>query len=128
MTYTTLDPLIATLFAVECRNHGQSIILATPRGRFAELDPSLTDAYFRRLERSVTLDVLPLEFTEGATHEVDVEQAINFLKPLTSDWLPERIHGISGLASALDEALARRLHLPDDSIRHFAAIMRSRSS
>src|SRR4051794_8251089 len=40
VTCTTTDPLVATLFAIESRNHGPAVILAVRRGVFEELAES----------------------------------------------------------------------------------------
>jgi hypothetical protein len=37
MTCTTTDPLVATFFAIECRNHGSALILAAPSRLFEGL-------------------------------------------------------------------------------------------
>ena len=38
ITCTSTDPLVATLFAIECRNHGHAVILAVRRDRFRGID------------------------------------------------------------------------------------------
>jgi len=111
-TYTSLDPLVATLFAVECRSHGVAIVLMARRGRFEEVPPGPFDKTFQALESQVVLAAPPLEFVEKAVLSLEVNRCLRVLTELGFTGLPSRIHGISHLRRTLFEthSLGQRLN------------------
>jgi hypothetical protein len=62
-TCTTTDPLVATLFAIECPHHGPSTVLLAPMTAFDGLTgPTNHAAIF---EREIVVNLLPLDFARG---------------------------------------------------------------
>jgi hypothetical protein len=111
-TYTSLDPLVATLFAVECRSHGAAVVLVARRGRFEEVPPGPFDKTFQALESQVVLATPPLEFAEKSELSLEVNRCLRVLTELGFTGLPSRIHAISHLRRTLFEthSLGQRLN------------------
>jgi hypothetical protein len=62
LTPTSRDPLVATLFALNCVRFGKAIVQICDRGSVADLiHPGNT---LNELEREVVIGVAPAEFTE----------------------------------------------------------------
>jgi hypothetical protein len=89
ITCTSTDPLVATLFAVECRNHGRAIIAAAKRENFRGLvgPPN----HFAVLESAVNLYVPPPEFAARVQIMLDVDRALAILSEIGFKDLPVRI-------------------------------------
>lgn len=123
MTYTSTDPLVATLFAVACRGLGPAVLLASPRGRFPELEPGPSDLLFQAWECSVTLAVRPIEFASRAEYSMDVVEALRSLAELGFPGLPQGLNGRSALQYALTESHSLGQRLNREQIRRFTALM-----
>jgi hypothetical protein len=100
ITCTTTDPLVATLFAIECRNRGPAVVLVARRKPFEGLigPPN----YFAIVECAVNVLVAPLDFASQAVLTLDVDQAITILGEMGFDRLPARISGQVALREALN--------------------------
>jgi hypothetical protein len=123
LTYTSIDPLVATLFAVECRNHGKAVVLALERGRFPEVEPGELDQVFQVMECSVTLSVAPLDFAKNAVWTFDVDRCLEVLSQLGISDLPPRIKGKSHLHDTLAESHRLGQRLTREQIRRFTALI-----
>ena len=89
ITCTSTDPLVATLFAIECRNHGRAIILASRRSLF---DGLLAPAnHFWEIESAINLKISPVEFSLSAEVSLEVEKALEILRDLGFGDIPIRI-------------------------------------
>src|SRR4051794_31766129 len=88
LTPTTTDPLIATLFGVECRRWGRAIVLVVDRERIERLLG--TENVLADIEQEVVIRLSPSEFAEYASHEVPIEQAWQWLREIGYE-LPIRI-------------------------------------
>jgi hypothetical protein len=80
-TPTTTDPLIATLFAIECCRHGAGGLWLAPRLSVADLivEPNCLS----ELEREIVLGILPIEFERGFTrHWVQAHDARSALEAM----------------------------------------------
>ena len=64
ITCTSTDPLVATLFAIECRNHGPAVILAARQDQFLGLIAPTN--HFFVFESAVNLYIPPLQFASKA--------------------------------------------------------------
>lgn len=119
LTYTTTDPFVATLFAVECRNHGPAVIYLAQRGRFPEVPPGPFDVSFQIKECSVTLAIPPDAFSMNAEAEVHVDDALRILADLGFAEVPARIHRRSHLDDALNESNRLGQRLSPDQVARF---------
>ena len=104
-TYTSLDPLVATLFAVECRSHGAAIVLVARRGHFEEIPPGPFDMTFQTLENQVVLATRPRGFAEAADFSLEVDRCLEILADLGFGSIAVRIRGKSHLRESLLESL-----------------------
>ncbi|MBF2049791.1 MAG: hypothetical protein IGS54_20895 [Elainella sp. C42_A2020_010] len=87
----SIDPLIATIFALEGKGiTGNGIVLiATQRGLG---NPVVDTGNFRRvLEREVQVGMLPLEFQNKALHSISVDRARQILSEMGVAELPNSI-------------------------------------
>ena len=121
LTYTSLHPVVATLFAVEARNHGHAVLIASWRGEFPEVDPGPFDVGFQRLELSVTLSVTPAHFAQNAELVFDVDHALQTLAAVGYSGIDHRLSGKDALQKALSTGNWRLDH---EQIRRFVSIMR----
>jgi hypothetical protein len=117
ITCTTTDPLIATFFAIECRNHGRAVILAARRELFRELHDSQN--YFSVIEAAVDLQIGPAEFARMAEIELDVEKSIEILHELGIRDISVRLAGYDALQIEIRESHAAGLRLSVEQIRLF---------
>jgi hypothetical protein len=117
ITCTTTDPLVATLFAIECRNHGRAVILMSRRGLFIELREAPN--FFSVIEAAVDLQILPVEFARMAEIELDVERSIEILNEMGFQHIPVRLTGYAALHEELDESHSAGRRLSVEQIRLF---------
>lgn len=117
ITCTTTDPLVATLFGIECRNHGNAVIVAAWRD---PLERSIdADNWLDIIECSVNLRLLPLEFQDQAEFYLEVDSAIMILKELGFTDLPARLRDKSILQQEIAETHALGMRLNAEQIRRF---------
>jgi hypothetical protein len=119
ITCTTTDPLIATLFAIECRNHGHAVILVARRELFREFRGAPN--YFSVSESAVNLQIVPAEFAKMAELVLDVGRSIEILREVGFPDLPVRLAGYAALQDEIDESHAAGLRLNAQQIRLFNA-------
>lgn len=99
ITCTTADPLVATLFAIECRNNGPAIILAARWDSFSEEErPDFTN-HFWLMENEVVLWLPPVEFEKRAEVALEVDRALEILADLGFEGLPIRTFRIRANSS-----------------------------
>lgn len=120
-TCTTRDPLVATLFAIECRNHGRAVILAARRDPLESLVGP--ENYFSVTECAINLRCSPLEFESQAELSLDVDASIVILRELGFSDMPARLRGKTTLQQELEETHALGIRLNEDQIRQFNARM-----
>lgn len=110
-TYTSLDPVVAFLFALECRNHGEAVVVIGRRGRFAEFPVGPNDVYSQRLERSVTVEAQPSEFASEAVAVIPLERCREALANLGFRDFPPSIYDGERARRSLEatETLGERL-------------------
>ena len=87
ITCVTTDPLVATLFAIECRNHGQAAVVIAARADFELAKAN----FFAEEESAVNLSVSALEFEDCAALIIDVDRAIAILEELGYRSIPIRL-------------------------------------
>jgi len=121
MTPTTTDPLVATLFAIECRNHGPALILAAPRSLFEGLIGPAN--YFSVIESAVNLEIFPMEFAIMAKEKLDVDQSIAVLHEMGFQEMPVRLSGSYALQRTIDESYKAGLRLSEEQIRSYNSRM-----
>ena len=102
-TSTSSDPLVATLFALECRRMGQAVVWACERSKLEQ--------YIRRpnvlaeLESEVAVSVAPLKFVElFQPLRIDVDDSLARLKRLGFE-MPEVIADKHVLRNELGDKL-----------------------
>lgn len=117
ITCTTTDPLVATLFAIECRNHGRAVILAARRELFEAL-PGLSN-YFSVSESAVNLPIVPAEFAMRAEVALDVDRSLEILREMGFQGIPVRLNGLAALQQELGESHAAGLRLNEEQISLF---------
>jgi hypothetical protein len=117
ITCTTTDPLVATLFAIECRNHGRPAILVARKDLFGELIAE--DNFFSVIECAVNVRISPLEFAALAEAVLDVEDSLTILRELGFEDLPVRLSGTTALQDLLEETHVRRMRLNEEQLRLF---------
>jgi hypothetical protein len=121
ITCTSSDPLVATLFAIECRNHGHAIVLAVRRTLFAEL--LAPPNFFSMSESAVNLQIDPTEFARRADITLDVNRSLQILSELGFQNVPVRLTGWAALQQELDESLALGIRLNEEQIGLFNSRM-----
>ena len=89
ITCTSTDPLVATLFAIECRNHGRAIIAVGRQDKFAGLVAPTN--HFSIVESAVNLYIPPLQFVEKAEITLEVDRALTILNEIGFADLPIRM-------------------------------------
>jgi len=89
MTCCTIDPFVATLFAILCRNHGRAVVLASRQSKHRALIGPTN--HFDNIEASVNLLLSPIEFARKADVQLPVEFAMGYLRDIGITELPERI-------------------------------------
>jgi len=117
ITCTSTDPIVATLFAIECRSHGPGVILIAPTRAF---EGRLGAENYKSVEEcAVNLLLTPEEFSSQILMSLGVDLSMDILGRLGHEWLPARLNGRSALREALDESSHRRLRLNPEQIREF---------
>jgi hypothetical protein len=125
ITFVSTDPLVATLFAIECRNHGQPAVLILSKEVapvLAEVTPERinpVDITFDGLERAVKLAASPSDLERMASYIVDVDDAIVVLNELGFEDIPVRIGSKSELNRYLADNYASGVRLSLKQIREF---------
>jgi filamentous hemagglutinin len=119
ITCTTTDPLVATLFAVECRNHGRAIILAARRDRFENLIGPRN--VFEDIESAINLSCSPIEFAEQAEFVLEVDRAIDILRDLGFEDVPVRLKGTTILQQEIGETHSLGMRLNKEQLDQFNA-------
>jgi hypothetical protein len=89
ITCTSTDPLVATLFAIECRNHGRAIIAVDRQDKFVGLVAPTN--HFFVFESAVNLYVPPLQFAAQAEIILEVDMALAILNEIGFRDLPTRM-------------------------------------
>jgi hypothetical protein len=122
ITCTSTDPLVATLFAIECRNHGHAVILAaTKRDDF--LGYTAPPNYFFDYESSVNLYIPPLQFAAEAGIILEVDRALAILRELGFEELPVRISSKEMLRDALWQSYVAGQRLSVEQLDRFNSRM-----
>jgi hypothetical protein len=117
ITCTSTDPLVATLFAIECRNHGHAIILVIRKELFDNV-PGPPN-YFSISESAVNLRIEPAEIARRAEVALDVDESLWILRELGFEDIPVRLRGRAALQQELDESHAAGLRLNEEQIALF---------
>jgi len=126
ITFVSTDPLVATLFAIECRNHGEAAVLLVARRAFqvvvsddvsGRINP--VDLTFTVPECAVQLAVSAPELERQASYIVKVDDAIRILEELGVKPLPIRMTGRSDLQDYIFGTHADGERLSINQIREF---------
>lgn len=108
---------MATLFAVECRNHGRAIIAAARREKFVgSVGPP---NHFVVFESAVNLYIPPLDFATRAEIILDVDRALAILVEIGFEDLPVRIRGKDALRHAILQSYEAGQRLNEEQRRWF---------
>jgi hypothetical protein len=121
ITCTRTDPLVATLFAVECRNHGRPAILVARRDLFGESNAD--DNFFSVIECAVNVRVSPIEFAAKAEVVLDVDDSLTILRELGFEEISVRLSRKSALQDVLEDTHLRGMRLNQEQLRLFEARM-----
>lgn len=113
ITPATTDPLVATLFAIECSRHGSGVVYLARTALIA--NRIVSSNWFAELECEIGLRLTPLEFAqEFAGSQIQVGRAREILRKLDVE-VPEVISN----RRQLDRELERRQQLTDRQIVEF---------
>jgi hypothetical protein len=116
MTPTTTDPVVATLFAVESRNHGQATLLLAER---TPLETLVGEAnHFANLECAINLRIQPLDFFRVVARRVEVDRSLAVLASMGFDQLPSRLRP-GALTDALRWTESISYRLSPDAIQQY---------
>ena len=116
-TPATTDPLVATLFAVLCRNHGASVALLVDR---SSLEPFVGPAnFFGEVGCAVNLRMQPSEFFRYVVRRVEVDRALEVLSGMGFDRLPVRLRSPEALRDELFETQELRQRLSPAQVAEF---------
>jgi hypothetical protein len=86
ITPTAIDPLIATVFAIESKNYGKGVLyLAKTETLEAQGIKVLEGNVLKQLETEIPLDILPKDFPSKAFKVIDAERARQILKEMGYD-------------------------------------------
>jgi hypothetical protein len=121
ITCTTTDPLVATLFAIECRNHGRPAILAVLSNSFGGL--IAPPNHFAVIESAVNLPISPSEFANRAEVILDVDRALEILRSLGFQDLPVRLRDKEALRDELLYTFEAGQRLDEDQLHRFSSRM-----
>ncbi len=116
MSCTTTDPLVAALFAIECRNYGHAVILAARRDRFEDLIGPANQ--FDMIESAVNLLISPVDLAQGAVI-LEVDRVIDVLREIGFDQVPIRIGNKWALREALISSYEAGERLTTEQLRQF---------
>lgn len=117
ITCTTTDPLVAALFGVECRNHGQGVILAARQDVF--LDFIGPPNHFQEIENAVNLLITPREFARRSELIREVDDVLKVLAEMGFDRMPVRLRDKWSLRQALIGSYEAGHQLSGDQLQHF---------
>lgn len=111
-TCASTDPLVATLYAIYCRNFGPAVVhvLETAGHTFLESGNCLAD-----VEAEVIVRMMPLEFEAAAALTMDVERAVGALEALGVP-VPPRLPVMGGRLTRFLQNEKRRLR-PEEIAR-----------
>ena len=123
ITCTTTDPLVATLFAIECRNHGRAVILAARLDSFSSEERSGANNHFGVQESARNLRVQPSEFERRASVTLEIDQALIYLRELGFSELPIRIQSKLHLMAVIEDTYRQRLRMSLEQIGLFNSRM-----
>jgi hypothetical protein len=124
ITFVSTDPLVATLFAIECRNHGEAAVLLVAKRAFqvvvsddgsGRINP--VDLTFTVPECAVQLAVSTSELEQQASYIVEGDDAIRYLEELGVTDLPVRMRDRSELQEFVTKTQDERLSM--NQIREF---------
>ena len=116
-TSASRDPLVATLFAIECLNHGPARVLLAPKASLGDLTGSTNHA--ATFESEIIVDLLPEEFAECSAFVVDAQQAREILVAIGFPWIPVRLGGKSALRETIIRSYNDGNRLTPDQVREF---------
>lgn len=117
ITCTTTDPLVATLFAVECRNLGRAIILAARRDPLGGLVAPAN--CFDMIECAINLRCSAAEFARRAEVVLEVEESIAILREFGFTDLPVRMKSKTTLQQEIEESHSLGMRLSREQARQF---------
>jgi hypothetical protein len=112
-TCTTTDPLVATLFAVQCRNFGFSVVhvFKVPDDLLLESGNGCNES-----ENEVVVPMHPIQFASAAERTIEVERALQALAVLGIE-CPHRISPVAERLTRYVEFETRRL--APEEVREF---------
>jgi filamentous hemagglutinin len=117
ITCATTDPLVATLFAIHCRNYGQALVLVARKNLFDEsIGPP---NFFSVIESAVNLRLPPVEFARVAEIRLSVDRSVDILSELGFPNIPARLKDKSTLQQELAESHAAGVRLTKGQLQVF---------
>ena len=127
-TPVTTDPLVATLFALECRRHGSGVVHIASQSRLAGL--IVPANVLAEVECEIGVNCTPLEFSGSYSEfRVTVELACEILNEMTID-VPQFIANHDRLQTHLEDLIEGRrgtTYLTPEQIERFNQLALSRS-
>ena len=122
-TSTSTDPLVATLFALECLFHGHAVVQIVPRDRVEEFirppNRFQESECFAEIECEVALEMKPLAFLDHVVKFIDVDDAREILQAIGFDQVPYLIGARIVLTEDLKTTHRRKDRLDADQRREF---------
>ncbi len=115
VTPTSIDPIVATLYAARYRSEGPAIFLILEKDAFKDrIDgPSVTS--FAGMELAVNLDVTPMKAEQEALKIVSVDDCLRIIREMGHE-MPEILRDLG----ALREALRYSPRLSPDEVDFFS--------
>lgn len=122
VTPTSVDPIVATLFACRYRMEGPAIVLIARRSDLKELldGPNLASFQY---ELAVNIELAPHDFEHRCHQRITVDSSLDILRNLGYR-LPSRLPDLG----ALTLALVNSPRMPIDDIEHYAGLCQQISS
>ena len=117
MTCTSTDPLVATLFAIQCLRHGDAVVYLAPRDSLNHLVGPRN--HFDEVECAVNYRVSPSEFPRYVALELHPHKSRDILIAMGFSAIPYLINDNETLDNALEESRDLSERLNPDQIREF---------
>jgi hypothetical protein len=113
ITSTSVDPVVATLFGIECRRYGEGVVYLALRRRFRRLivPPNVLGT----LEREIAIAISPLHIANLADFTITALSARKILINLGFALIPAAISDYNHLQLALET----RAPISEAQIREF---------
>jgi hypothetical protein len=100
VTPTSIDPLVATLFAAKCRSEGTPIVILAEREKFKARLDGPTCVTWANVELAVNIEIPPWDFEREAARIISLETSLQIFDQLGIE-LPTGLVGSGAVRQAL---------------------------